>query len=187
MSYKKPRLHNIYSHMKSRCYNKNNDAYNYYGGRGVKVCDEWLNDPNIFYKWALENGYSNELTLDRIDVNGNYEPCNCRWVSRKVQMCNTRRNKFITYKGVTKTIQEWAEELRIKPRTLHNRLYRSKMDVDLAFKKDKLYGNKITYHGETRTVSQWAKIIGISESALYQRVFRRNIPLERAFQKECKK
>ena len=105
----------------------------------------------------------------------------------KTQSCNKRNNRLITYNGETKTISEWADVLGIKRRTLHNRLCRSHMSVELAFRKEYLYGNKITYQGETKTVSQWAKIIGISEGALYQRVFKRKIPIEKAFQKECKK
>lgn len=186
MGGKKTRLNNIYQHIKSRCYNKNDNAYKYYGARGITMCDEWKSDYKVFKEWALLNGYNDNLTIDRIDNDKGYCPENCRWVSMKTQSCNKRNNRLITYKGKTKTISEWAVELGINFRTLHNRLCRSQMDVDLAFKKDKLYGNKITYQGETKTVSQWAKIIGISESALYQRVFRRKIPLEKAFQKECK-
>lgn len=130
--YNKPRLKNIYGHMKDRCCNPNSDSYKYYGGRGIRVCDEWLSDYKVFEEWAFNHGYSKELTLDRIDVNGNYDPSNCRWISRSEQMCNTRRNRLVTYKGVTKTVKEWASEKGINYRTLHNRLFRSKWPVKLA-------------------------------------------------------
>ena len=103
------RLYTIWSLMKQRCHNKKRVEYKDYGGRGIKVCDEWLNS-TTFIDWALNNGYSDELTLDRIDNNGNYCPSNCRWVDKKTQMRNRRNNHCVTYKGQTKTLTEWAEE-----------------------------------------------------------------------------
>lgn len=90
------RLYKVYLNMKSRCYNQNNDSYKYYGGRGIKICDEWLNSYIEFKRWAYsagydEDAYHGECTIDRIDVNGNYEPQNCRWVSMAVQ-CKNKRN-----------------------------------------------------------------------------------------------
>ena len=88
------RLYTIWALMKYRCYNPSRKEYHNYGGRGIKVCDEWLHDSLSFFEWSYKNGYIEGagLTLDRIDVNGNYEPSNCRWVSRKTQ-CNNKRNK----------------------------------------------------------------------------------------------
>ena len=85
------------SSIKSRCYNTNSSSYKNYGARGIKVCDEWLNDFMNFYNWAIDNGYKDGLTLDRIDVNGNYEPSNCRWITSSEQRYNTRRNRLIQY------------------------------------------------------------------------------------------
>ena len=95
------RLYGIWRGMKRRCYNKNEKAYKAYGGRGISICDEWLHSYTAFEEWAFANGYdpdapTRECTIDRIDVNGNYEPSNCRWISMDEQMRNTRRTKKAT-------------------------------------------------------------------------------------------
>ena len=97
--------------MKQRCYNPKNHAYKYYGGRGIKICNKWLNDFMSFYNWSINNGYAKGLSIDRINNNGNYEPNNCRWISSSVQMNNTRRNHYVTYKNEIHSIAEWAKIL----------------------------------------------------------------------------
>lgn len=126
------RLYNTWCRIKSKCYNKNNDHYKYYGKRGIKLCDEWLSDPVAFYNWSMENGYQDNLTIDRIDVNGNYEPNNCRWVDQKTQVRNRRNSRYITYKGETKTIMEWCEILNLKYRTVHKRIYKLNWSIEKA-------------------------------------------------------
>lgn len=116
------KIYKTYTAMKQRCYNQNNPAYIYYGSRGIKVCDEWTDKENgfeNFYNWATSNGYQENLTLDRIDNNGNYEPSNCRWVTMEYQDNNKRNNRYITYKGETHTVAEWAKKANIP----YNKVY----------------------------------------------------------------
>lgn len=116
------RLYNIYASMKKRCYNKNDIAhYKRWGGRGIVVCSEWLNDFMTFYNWAISNGYREGLTIDRIDNNKGYSPDNCRWVTNKVQANNRRSNVHLTYNGRTQTIAQWSEELGINYKCLWKR------------------------------------------------------------------
>lgn len=127
------KLHDIFRHMKSRCYDPKNNRYDRYGGRGIKICNEWLNDVEEFCLWSLSNGYKDGLTIDRIDVNCDYCPQNCRWVTQKQQSLNTTRNVYISYRGKTKTLKEWANELGIKNTTLHNRIKYYGWSVEKAF------------------------------------------------------
>ena len=120
----KTRLHNIWVSMKERCNVPSVNCYKYYGGRGIKVCEEWKHSFESFRDWALANGYTDTLTIDRIDVNGNYEPSNCRWITLKEQGSNKTNNHFITYNGVTKTLQQWADEIGIHHVTLLERIER---------------------------------------------------------------
>lgn len=120
------RIYDIWCDIKKRCYNKNHWAFHRYGGRGIKVCDEWLNDFMNFYTWSMENGYQEHLSIDREDNDGNYEPANCRWTTKVEQMNNTSTNHRITVNGETRTISQWADFLGIKR-------YR----IDSAYKRGK--------------------------------------------------
>lgn len=123
--------------MKNRCYNKKLKEYKNYGGRGIKICDEWKNDFLVFYKWSIENGYSDNLTIDRIDVNGNYEPSNCRWATIEMQANNKTNNHFITYNNQTLTINQWARKLNIPRETIKTRLGK-KHPINIVLKKGKV-------------------------------------------------
>ncbi|MBU5486473.1 hypothetical protein KQI86_19415 [Clostridium sp. MSJ-11] len=103
------RLYKTWQNMKKRCINPKDKSYVNYGGRGIKVCDEWSNSFEHFMKWALSNGYSNNLTIDRIDVSGNYEPSNCRWSNDTEQARNRRSNVLVNYKGKEITLIELSE------------------------------------------------------------------------------
>lgn len=116
------RIYYVWGRIIGRCTNEKSNDYKYYGGRGIKICNEWKNNFQSFYDWARNNGYKEGLTIDRIDVNGDYEPSNCRWVSRKIQSLNKRDNHFITYKGKTQTLTEWGQELNIKPSIISERI-----------------------------------------------------------------
>lgn len=123
------RLRRIYGGMKCRCYNKNIRNYKNYGGRGIRICDEWLNDREAFISWALSNGYDNSLSIDRIDVNGNYEPSNCRWATGAQQRANqrpqpkgARRHLLFTIDGITKPALEWCEEYGVSPQFVRYRI-----------------------------------------------------------------
>ena len=121
---RRDRIRNIWHQMKRRCYNSSADSYKYYGARGIQVCDEWLYDLDAFYYWALDNGYDDHLTIDRIDSNRDYEPENCRWSSMKEQDNNRTNSIFLEHNGVTHTIPEWSEILGIEQYVIRNRLNR---------------------------------------------------------------
>lgn len=119
------RLLNIYIGMKDRCYNPNNKSYKYYGQRGISICKEWL-DENVgfenFANWSNKNNYNDNLSIDRINVNGNYEPSNCRWATNSMQSRNKRNNVYLTYNGKTQTVSEWAKEIGCAYNTIRYRM-----------------------------------------------------------------
>lgn len=118
------RLMGIFSGMKTRCYNKNRKDYPRYGGRGIRVCDEWMdsNGFELFYQWSMLNGYDDSLTIDRIDGDGWYSPKNCRWASPSEQSSNRSNNHLIEYGGKTKTLKEWADTVGLRKDTLRRRI-----------------------------------------------------------------
>ena len=117
------RLYNIWHSMKQRCLNKTDKDYKNYGGRGIKLCKQW-HDYVAFKKWALAHGYRNDLQIDRINNEGNYTPNNCRWVTRKDNLRNTRRTRWGTIEGNTKSLAEWCEIYDISYATVLGRLSR---------------------------------------------------------------
>lgn len=148
------RLYRIYYTMITRCYNNNDDYHKkYYHDKGIKVCDEWLNDNKAFFKWAMNNGYKDTLTIDRIDNNKGYSPDNCRWITIYEQNKNRSCSLLVTYNGETKSVTEWISELdlNVSYRTIHNRLVNLGWDVYESFYtkshkhkgKEKLIENKL--------------------------------------------
>lgn len=130
------RLYKIWSDIKKRCYRKTFWAYDRYGGRGITLCKEW-HDYLIFRDWCMNNGYAENLTIDRVDNDGNYEPNNCRWVDRKIQANNRNNTKMITYNGDTKTIAQWAETIGINYRTLYTRIFTYNIPLEEALTNKK--------------------------------------------------
>lgn len=120
---RRTRLYTAWSNMKQRCCNRARPDYPTYGGRGITICPEWAEDFSAFMAWALDNGYKDHLTLDRIDTNGPYSPGNCRWVTRKAQANNRRTNRLLTLYGKTQSMGQWAQELGIGSGTLWRRLH----------------------------------------------------------------
>jgi hypothetical protein len=118
----KTRLHRIWIGMKNRCNNPKTKDHKNYGGRGIIVCEEWKNSYQNFRDWANANGYSDSLSIDRIDNDKGYSPNNCRWVSQKYQTNNRRSNHLITFNNVTKTVTQWEEFLGFPRNLVFNRL-----------------------------------------------------------------
>ena len=129
--YTKP-WYNSYRGMMSRCYRENDVSFKYYGGRGIKVCDEWHNIQN-FERWEQDNPYFDGATIDRIDTNCDYSPANCKWATMFEQTKNRRNSILITHNGETHNITEWASMLGINRSTLNNRIFRG-MPVEKALK-----------------------------------------------------
>jgi dimeric dUTPase (all-alpha-NTP-PPase superfamily) len=162
------RLYHIWDTMKARCLRPISKDYKNYGARGITICEEWRSQFEDFYQWAMGNGYQSHLTLDRIDVNGNYEPSNCRWATAKQQGNNTRFNRQITINGETKTIAEWSEISGIGPKALRYRVESgwNEKDLLLPVGVQKVY---ITVGTETKTIKEWSKEKGISETVISKR------------------
>ena len=118
------KLYSVWKAIKQRCYNSKNQDYCNYGLRGIKMCEEWKNDYIKFHKWSIKNEYVEGLSLDRIDVNGNYEPNNCRWVTNKQQANNKRNTIYIEYDDERITISELSEKTGIKREVIEMRYIR---------------------------------------------------------------
>lgn len=132
------RLHSIWSHMKTRCLCPTAKAYPYYGGRGITVSTEWIESFTAFRDWAVSSGYQESLELDRINVNGNYEPSNCRWANRVQQMRNTRKRanaKTSRFKGVSKHSQNgnWVVQLYADGKPIHIGVFNNEIDAAKAY------------------------------------------------------
>lgn len=170
--FSKMRIYHIWDRMHSRCENSSNSSYANYGGRGIKVCPEW-SDVNGFIKWAYFHGYQSNLTIDRIDVNGNYEPANCRWATWDEQAKNKQNTILIKYLGQTKPLTVWASELGIDKALLRNR-YKLGIRPPRIFQKKLIptTAHLITYKGKTKTIAEWAKEIGIKPKTLTERARR---------------
>ena len=166
MKKERKRLKSIYNGMRLRCYNENNVNYKYYGGKGVTICDEWLLSFENFFDWAINNGYNENLTIDRIDSEKEYSPDNCKWSTKKEQAYNRSMSVKLTLNGRTMYMTEWSEELGIDKKTLSWRYRNGWSDEEiLSNKKDII----LTYNGESKNLLEWSKKTGIKKSTLWDR------------------
>ena len=171
----KTRLFSIWRGMMNRCYLKSKSNYIYYGARGIKVCNEWNGTWNRgflkFYDWAIKNGYKENLTLDRIDVNKDYSPKNCRWVSWDVQVKNKRDNSIkIEYNGEKKNLKQWCKDLGLSYTTIHKRIKEKGLSFEEAIKQNR-YNTKTVYCEELNkiytNVKDLAADLNLSSSSVY--------------------
>lgn len=122
--------------MIDRCLNRNNQNFHNYGGRGITVCLHWIRNRESFIEWALSNGYADNLTIDRIDVNDGYYPENCRWATVQQQAHNKRNTKYVTYEGATLSVFEWCNRLNLDYPLVYQRLFHCGWTIEDAFNPD---------------------------------------------------
>lgn len=179
------RLYRIWSNMKQRCTLITHEKYHHYGGRGIEVCKEWQNF-ETFYEWAMSNGYSDELTIDRINNDGNYEPTNCRWVTQKAQANNKRNNVLITHNNENKTIAEWSEFANIPQSVLQWRLNKGwsgdkllapvrSQKPNKPFKTDNYRNEIITWFKDGITKTEIGKRLNIGRNYIHSALKRWDI------------
>jgi hypothetical protein len=165
--------HRTWCHMRSRCYNKLNTSYHKYGERGIIICDEWLYD---FPQFLADMGKRLDgcTSIDRINNDGDYTPENCRWATARKQANNRRSSRLLTYKGKTKTAEQWSRELGIKSFTLRARLDVAGMSVEQAFETPVITRKrkKYTHNGITDTVTGWSLRLGFGRNTISERMRR---------------
>ena len=186
------RIYKTFHQMKQRCYNPNNPSYPNYGGRGIIICDEWLDNIELFVEWAYKNGWSesktrDEQTIDRIDVNGNYCPENCRLIPMNEQYFNRTDTHYIIIDGATRTIKEWSEISGVSMTVINTRIEKFGWDEKKAVftpaRKMRKRTGPVTYKGETHSISEWSKITGISIQTLSNRFSEDKYTLDEVFYK----
>jgi len=179
----RPREYRIWRAMKKRCRNKTELPYRDYGGRGIQVCPEW---ENSFEQFCRDMGKcpSDQHSIDRIDNDGNYAPCNCVWATPKQQANNRRNNRLITMRGKTQTLMQWCEELNLPYERYSNRIYVKGIDPETAFNTPRLRDfRSIEYDGKTQSLKAWAKELGIKYCTLHDRITRQGMTPSEALSK----
>jgi len=163
------KLYRIWEGMRFRC--EKGDKYydKYYVERGIKVCDDWKDNFLAFREWALNNGYQDGLTIDRIDNYGDYCPENCRWVTTAEQNRNRTNNRRIEYNGKTQTLAEWAKELSINYWTLIYRFDKLGMTSEEAFETPVNKDRFFRYNGQIKTLKEWSKCVNVPYKTLCKR------------------
>lgn len=164
------RIYKIWDSMLYRCNNPNDASYENYGGRGITVCEKWHTFDGFYEDMA--EGYADNLTIDRKDVNGNYEKGNCRWITRQEQAGNKTNTIYIEHKGRRMKLKDWALELGLKESTIKNRLRLKMPTAEVLFPGLKHNSVLITYKGETKTPKEWSAEVDIPEKTIKRRYFR---------------
>ena len=137
---KDQRISRIFKLMKKRCYDSKDKSYRWYGEKGIKICDEWLYNPIAFVEWALLNGYSNELTIDRIDSSKDYSPENCQWISIEQNSRKDKKCNFITIDGITLSGRQWSKKIKKSVNYVNTYIRMHGTDEAMEIIKDNLYG-----------------------------------------------
>lgn len=174
------RLYCTYKNMKRRCHDKKFPKYKSYGKRGI-ICDEWKENYNAFKDWALNNGYNDTLTIDRIDVNGDYEPNNCRWITKEEQMWNRTDTLYVTYKDKKYCMSYILRELGLLE---HMSAIKKRMKKGYSFENaiKKPFDRRmmIEYNGISKSIDEWANFYGIKKHTLYKRLTKMKLSFEEA-------
>lgn len=180
------RIRLCWARMKDRCLKSTNKDYKHYGGRGITICKEWLDDKNgfaNFYHWAINNGYTDELTIDRIDVNGNYEPANCRWATILEQRNNMRSNVVLTHNGKTMNLKQWSNYLGLSYSTICSRWHRGYTVDQILNTNVRCNVKYVNFDGKCLSVHDWALLFGINQDILSARLKRANYNMETVYNK----
>lgn len=188
--------------MKQRCCNPKCKAFKNYGARGISICDEWLDETIIvkdghfgskgwfaFKDFALSSGYSEDLSIDRIDNNKGYNPENCRWANAKVQSNNRRSCRIIEYQGMKKNMTQWAEYLNMPYKKFQSRVERYGDNLDLIFSNKRVKNKKsekliIIYKGKSQKLSDWCRELNLNYPKTRARIYVLGWDLERVFEKK---
>ncbi len=179
------RIYGVWTGMLDRCYNKKGKDYHNYGLRGIRVYSKWRNSFENFFV-DMGNKPKN-LSLGRIDNDGNYEPGNCRWETYQQQQNNRRSNHLVTYKGKTQTLKQWSEELGISYTTISDRINKHHWEIEDALTRpQRTYQTMITYKDKTMNISQWAKELNMGRRSLNERI-NKGWSIEDVFTKSMKK
>ena len=174
------RLYDIWCSMKSRCNTPSVSNYKNYGARGIHVCEKWLHNFEAFRDWAIAAGYSDDLSLDRIDVNGNYEPDNCQFIPIKDQARNKRNTHYVEYNGEQLSLPEACEKAGLDYDVVKQRINRLKWDDQRALTTPTVKYDEITFNGITMPLKAWARKLNINPDTLRWRIKRVHWPIERA-------
>lgn len=177
------RILSIWRNMIQRCDNGDRRDSKYYHDKGITVCDEWR-DYKTFEKWAIENGYAENLTLDRINDSRNYEPSNCQWITLEEQQRKKSNNIWIEYNGEKKILADWAREYKINRKTLESRLEMGYTFEEALKKKPRINRTSVVvnYNGEEMNITQLSEKLGVSV-AMISKELKQGISIEKVIER----